>query len=106
MGRSKLAQLIIGPWAKAPKKAREDYDGFVLAMSNLLGGGERADELQAASAAVWDILRHAPSLSKGPVSVIATKQLRFSSQSTPPACTSAHVPIWRQHLGNVSLQPM
>lgn len=59
-GSSKLAQQLIGPWSKAPKAARSEYEQFIKAVAGCLGGEVSTAELQERAAAVWDALQHAP----------------------------------------------
>ena len=63
-GSSKLAQQLIGPWIKAPKAARSEYEQFIKAIAGILGGQVSTAELQERAAAVWDALQHAPPLEK------------------------------------------
>ena len=41
---STLAQTILGSWAQAPKKARDDYEHFLRAGCYNLGDGEASTE--------------------------------------------------------------
>lgn len=59
-GSSKLAQQLIGPWIKAPKAARSDYEQYIKAIAGCLGGEVSTAELHERAAAVWDALQHAP----------------------------------------------
>lgn len=59
-GTSKLAQRLIGPWAKAPKAAKQDYEKFVKAVLVCLGGEPSSAEVLEASTGVWNALQSAP----------------------------------------------
>ena len=59
-GTSKLAQRLIGPWAKAPKAAKQDYEKFVKAVLKCLGGEPSSAEVLEASTGVWNALQSAP----------------------------------------------
>jgi len=64
VGASPLAASILGPWARAPKAAREDYERYVAAVSALLGGEAASEEVQEAASVAWDVLQAAPPLAK------------------------------------------
>ena len=49
VGSSPLALALLGPWAKAPKQARDDYERFVRSVSRLLGGEAPFEEVQVCS---------------------------------------------------------
>ena len=49
MGSSALAQALLGPWARAPKQARTDYERFIRAVSSLLGGEASSEEVQVSA---------------------------------------------------------
>lgn len=59
-GSSKLAQRLIGPWSKAPKAARSEYEQYIKAIAGCLGDEISSAELHERAAAVWDALQHAP----------------------------------------------
>ncbi|KAL3133984.1 hypothetical protein ABBQ32_008424 [Trebouxia sp. C0010 RCD-2024] len=59
-GSSKLAQQLIGPWSKAPKAARSEYEQYIKAIAGCLGDEISTAELHERAAAVWDALQHAP----------------------------------------------
>lgn len=59
-GSSKLAQKLIGSWAKAPKAARSDYEQYIKAVAGCLGGEASSAEVHEAAVAVWDTLQTAP----------------------------------------------
>ena len=63
-GASKLAQKLIGPWTKASKAAKQDYENFVKAVVACLGGEPSSAEVQEACASVWTSLESAPAPEK------------------------------------------
>ena len=49
VGSSPLALALLGPWTKAPKQARDDYERFIRSVSRLLGGEAPFEEVQVSS---------------------------------------------------------
>ena len=74
-GTSQLAAAILGSWAKAPRLAKEAYEGFMRSVALLLGGESASEEVRAAAPAVWDALQDAPSEGSLPVGRGAQKVL-------------------------------
>ena len=99
-GASKLAQQVLGPWTKAPKAARSDYEQYIKATAACLGGEPSTAEVQEASSAVWDALASAPQpekLRQSRTSLAgALKPYRHAHRSTGQAvascstCMSSH----------------
>lgn len=81
VGGSKLAASVLGPWARAPKAAREDYERYIAAVAALLGGEADGEEVQEAAAAAYGILQSAPPAAKlkGRGSVAALNPIRCVS---------------------------
>ena len=77
MGGSDLAISILGPWARAPRAARDAYERYVAAVSSLLGGEASSEEVHEAGRVVWSTLADAPP--RGPTqgrgSAAAVKQI-------------------------------
>ena len=55
VGSSPLARALLGPWAKAPKQARDDYERFIRTVSSLLGGEASSEEVQVSNTLVLSI---------------------------------------------------
>lgn len=60
LGRSRLAQQLLGDWAAAPKAARSEFESFLTAVAGLLGGELPSEELQEAAEQVWAALEGLP----------------------------------------------
>ncbi|GAX76248.1 hypothetical protein CEUSTIGMA_g3692.t1 [Chlamydomonas eustigma] len=54
--RSDLALVILGPWDKAPRPAREAYEKFLVSVRKLLDGEMSSGELHEAAGLAWGVL--------------------------------------------------
>jgi hypothetical protein len=64
--RSELVGAVLGSWAGAAKAAREDFEKYMQAVAQLLGGESSSEQVAAAAAVAWLALSaHPPDTARG-----------------------------------------
>ena len=64
--RSELVGAVLGSWAGAPKAAREEFEKYMRAVAQLLGGESSSEQVAAAAAIAWRALcAHPPDTARG-----------------------------------------